>query len=468
MKKLCLLLAVALLAALAPVGVAGAGSTDLYTVVFRSETLPADAAALVGAAGGEVVLAIPEIGVMQVRAGGGFIGRILDARGVLTAGPSIVWSLEEVAAEELAPEAVTGSGDYYERYQWDIKRVTDDGASFALGTGSHDVVVAVVDSGIYPHPALAMNLLGGRNFVPAGGLYGNDATETGDPNDFIDRNRHGTHCAGTIAANGRVYGVGPDLGLRAYRVLSASGSGYTSWIAAGMVQATLDGCDVISMSLGGYDVIGQVWWTDPVTGDTYKLGNDIADMLAYQRAALFAANNGTVVVSSAGNAALNCTNKKEVTDYLNAVYGPYGYYFVGATFKVPAICPGVVCVSATGMNDVLAFYSCYGPGYVDLAAPGGDLQMYPYGLCLNAYGFYNPATGAGVSNGYIWMGGTSMACPKVAAVAALIKWADPSLNAHQITVLLQQTAQDIGPIGVDGYFGYGMVNAYSALNAVQP
>lgn len=61
-----------------------------------------------------------------------------------------------------------------------------------------------------------------------------------------------------------------------------------------------------------------------------------------------------------------------------------------------------------------------------------------------------------------------MACPKVAAVAALIKWAHPELNAHQITAKLQQSAEDIGKVGVDEYFGFGMVSAFNALSDSAP
>ena len=46
-----------------------------------------------------------------------------------------------------------------------------------------------------------------------------DDSETGHPNDLLDHNGHGTHVAGIIAANGKVKGIGPDLGIRAYRVL---------------------------------------------------------------------------------------------------------------------------------------------------------------------------------------------------------------------------------------------------------
>jgi len=446
-------------------GGAEAGPERLYTVVFTGPELPADAAEVIAAAGGEVVLAVPEVGMVQAKAPGGFVGRVLASPGVLTAGPSVALSLDLPAVEVAETEGIVGPADLYNRYQWDIKRVTRNGASFGLGTGSHDVVVGVLDTGCYPHPDLARNLLGGRNLIPALG-FGNDPTETGDPSDYLDRHGHGTHCAGTIAANGRCLGVGPDLGVRAYRVLTREGSGYTAWIVAGMVAAVDDGCRVLSMSLGGYCVRGQVWWTDPETGVTHKLGNDIPDLWAYRRAVEYAVRHGALVVAAAGNDAWNCTRQHEVTERLNEEYGPLGYTIVGASLEVPGGVAGVVTVSATGPDDLLSSYSNYGPSFIDLAAPGGDFKLYPqpgwwYDMCLNCYARVNPDGSAFV--GWAWMAGTSMATPKVAGVAALVAAAHPDYDPARVRRVLFTTAEDIGKKGADWFYGYGLVDAYAAL-----
>ena len=85
-------------------------------------------------------------------------------------------------------------------------------------------------------------------------------------------------------------------------------------------------------------------------------------------------------------------------------------------------------------------------------------------MCLSAY--------MDLENGYshyAWWEGTSMATPKVSAVAALIidqaKSAGESLTPAQVTARLQQTAIDIGKVGADAYFGHGFVSAYYALLA---
>lgn len=106
----------------------------------------------------------------------------------------------------------TTASDLYERYQWNIKQVTDNGESWKLpnGTGKsvdgQDIVIGVIDTGIdYTHPDLKGNYVYGKSFVP------NDQ----DPHDELG---HGTHVAGAIAANVRVKGIGPYLKIASYRV----------------------------------------------------------------------------------------------------------------------------------------------------------------------------------------------------------------------------------------------------------
>lgn len=64
--------------------------------------------------------------------------------------------------------------------QWDIQRITNNGESYKLGTGSHNVVVGIVDTGIdRDHRDLVKNLMpGSKNFVPAGGFQGTESSET--------------------------------------------------------------------------------------------------------------------------------------------------------------------------------------------------------------------------------------------------------------------------------------------------
>lgn len=457
------LLAVMLLVSLAAVSGAQAPAAINFDVVFAGSTLPADAVASVEALGGKVVGSIPEIGYLKVAGPSTLIKALNGHKSILAASPEVMHFLKPANMVQADVDAVnTAAADLYNAYQWDIKQVTNNGASWELSTGSHGTVVGIVDTGASTqHPALKANLLGGRNYVPVGNDTYNDPGETGDPADIEDRHGHGSHVAGNIAGNGRILGIGPNLGFRAYRVFGAEGGSPSDRIMKAMIDAANDGVDVISMSLGGFDSIAGYTWTDPETGDVYK-GKDIAYTIMYKRAVQYAVSKGIVVVAAAGNDAINIANPVEVTAFLNWAYGDYGYYFWGASKEVPGTLPGVVTVSATGPDMSLASYSNYGPGAIDLTAPGGDFQRWPVG---DWYLDMNLSACDGL--GYCFMAGTSMATPKVSAVAALMidqaKTNGQKLTPSQVTTKLQQTAVDIGKKGADPYFGYGMVNAYNAL-----
>jgi lantibiotic leader peptide-processing serine protease len=441
------------------VSAAPAGATYTFTVVFRANQLPADAAATVASLGGTVVSSVPQLGAMTVTGPASLMTKLNGHQAVQAASPAIEFKLPAVMVAEAAvkPETVnTAAADLYNALQWDIKQVTNTGASWALGTGSHNTVVGIVDTGVSTqHPALMANLLGGQNFTPDG------PGGTVVPTDIEDKNGHGSHVAGNIAGNGRILGIGPNLGFRSYRVFGATGGSPSDRIANAMIAAVNDGVDVISMSLGGFDGISGYTWTDPANGTVYK-GKDVADLLLYKRAVQYAVNHGVVVVAAAGNDATNITNPTAVTAFLNAAYGSEGYFFWGASREVPGTLPGVLTVSATGPDKSLSSYSNYGPGAIDLSAPGGDFQRYPVGdwytdMCLSSY----------KGTGYVWMAGTSMATPKVAAVAAVVidqaKAAGVKLTPAQVVAKLQQTAVDLGKPGYDPFYGQGMANAYTAL-----
>ncbi|KEZ48998.1 S8 family serine peptidase [Metabacillus indicus] len=125
------------------------------------------------------------------------------------------------------------------------------GANEAWETGftGKGIKVAVIDTGVdYTHPDLKGNFkkYKGYDFVDDD----NDPQETpkGDPRG--EETIHGTHVAGTVAANGGIKGVAPDAQLLGYRVLGPGGSGSTEDVIAGIEQAVEDGADVMNLSLG--------------------------------------------------------------------------------------------------------------------------------------------------------------------------------------------------------------------------
>ena len=106
----------------------------------------------------------------------------------------------------------------------------------------------------------------------------------------------------------------------------------------------------------------------------------------------------------------------------------------------PAAYDGVIAVSATDHNDVKAGFSSYGT-FIDVAAPGVNI----FSTKLN--GTYGYASG------------TSMACPHVAGLAALLKSGDTTLTPDQVEHILETTADDLGHSGWDTFYGSGRINA---------
>ncbi len=471
-KVFAILLSLALLLSFLPSVYAGGkdSQAEYYSVLFNKNSIPASFAKDVSKFGGEVVYTVPEIGFAQVKASTADFSKLKGIAGVSAANPSISWNLPE--SQQIKAEGVNPANAALWDLQWDIQRITNDGASYELGTGSHDVVVGIVDTGIdRDHRDLVKNLLpGSKNFVPAGGFQGEEPYETGDPNAFDDLHGHGSHVAGSIAGNGAMLGVAPDTGIRAYRVFG-TGSAESAWIYAAMIAAANDGVDVISMSLGGFDVIGQTFYVDPVTGKKENLGNDVADFKAYKRAVEYVTNKGSLVVVAAGNDGINATNKKEVMNFLNNEYAGDGLYFVGAGFEVPGTIPGVVTVSATGPKDVLANYSNYGPGFVDIAAVGGDARLYDQYAAEGRFDEYLAKRlfetefnlSASNTGGWYWSIGTSMATPKVSAVAALLIDKYGKMTPAKLQDLLYKKAVDPVKGSDKQFFGNGHLDAYDAL-----
>lgn len=266
-------------------------------------------------------------------------------------------------------------------------------------------------------------------------------------------------------------GVGPDLGLRAYRVFGL-GSAETPWILSAMVQAADDGSDVLSMSLGGFDYLGQVFEKNPETGKWENAGNNSADMVAYKRALKYVESKGAVVVTSAGNDGLDARNNKQVVEFINESLGE-NVQLRGTAKIAPADYAGIINVSATGPNDQLAVYSNYGAGFVDLATVGGDTRLYDQYeaegrldeyLANNMH--YNEFTMSADSegSGYYFSVGTSMATPKASAVAALIiDQHNGELKPNQVKKILFKKGVEKVKGNEKKKFGNGHLNAFEAV-----
>ena len=446
-----------------------------YLIAFKKD-LPSNYQSIISNAGGQVIRAIPAIGALEVKSSNAsFLDNLKGVSSIQAANKEIVHTLDK---EEISPAAADGNpvtdipqpeniGSYW-KYQWDIKNITNDGASYKLngGTGK-GATVGVIDSGIDAnHPDLIKNYRGGRNFVPAG--TDDDETETGDSTDVKDRGGHGTHVAGSIAANGKLKGVGPDLQIRSYRVFPESGSAPTAWIVDAIVAAADDKVDVINMSIGGFDSLK--YYTNG------QKNSDIADVLLWKRAIEYAVQKNVTVVAAAGNESLNMNDKKMVTDYLNKEYGSADLIFKGPSVETPGQIPGVVTVSSSNQwsTDKIAFYSNYGNSFIDVAAPGGDNgptyaetgdlnQRDFHYRALSTWPTYSAPYFTSNLHSYALLHGTSMASPKVAGIAGVIKAAHPTYSPAQVANLIKQTSKDYGKPGHDALFGDGEANIYNAL-----
>ena len=129
----------------------------------------------------------------------------------------------------------------------------------------------------------------------------------------------------------------------------------------------------------------------------------------------------------------------------------------------------VIAVGATRYDETLAYYSNYGPS-LDLVAPGGDLRVDQnkdgYGDGVLQQTFYRKLN----NWGYYFFSGTSMASPHIAGTAALLfakAVADINGNGKvndEIRMVLESSADDLGPVGRDDTYGHGLINAAAALN----
>src|SRR4051812_42508335 len=275
-----------------------------------------------------------------------------DAVDRLEADPRVAWA---------EPDAYRHAGalpnDPLLAQQWALRNTgqTVDGAAGAADadihaaeawertTGSPDVKVAVVDSGInFGQPDLAPNIW--RNPGESGGGRETNGVDD-DGNGFVDDWRgwdfvqsdndpsdnygHGSHVAGTIAARGDngigVAGVAWRASLIPVRVLDNTDRGVCSDTAAGMAYAVHAGARIVNLSVGA---------RLPCQAE-----RDVIDGAPDTLFVVAAMNDGRDVDTTGGY--------------------PCAYTE-----------PNIVCVAASDQSDHLASFSNYGARSVDLAAPG--------------------------------------------------------------------------------------------------
>ncbi|MCK0161243.1 S8 family peptidase [Allomuricauda sp. F6463D] len=219
--------------------------------------------------------------------------------------------------------------------------------------------------------------------------YGN-----GNPQNQVDSESHGTHVAGIIAAkrnNGiGVNGVANNVKIMSIRAVP-NGDEYDKDIALGIRYAVDNGATIINCSFGKSFSPKAEWVYDAIK---------------------YAASKDVLIVHAAGN------DGEDLELEENKNY-PNDHQFGGTEFVDNMITVGAL--SSSYGSDMVASFSNYGNQSVDVFAPGAEI----YSTMPN--------------NEYTFQGGTSMAAPAVAGVAALIRSFNPELTASQVKTIIMQS-----------------------------
>jgi serine protease AprX len=310
------------------------------------------------------------------------------------------------------------------------------------GVNGSGVTVAVVDSGIATHDALAKKIVAAVSFV------------TGDPS-TNDGFGHGTHVAGIIAGIsgpavkvGAAYssGIAPGANLVNVRVLNNQGVGYTSDVLAGVQWVIANRAKynirVMNLSLG--HPVTESCDTDPLCQ-------------AVNQAVL----SGITVVVAAGNNG-KTANGQTVLGGINSPGNSPLAITVGALNTWGTVARG---------DDTVTTYSSRGPTafdyYVkpDVAAPGNRIiSTEASGSYLASHYAVLHNAGYG-TNGYMQLSGTSMATPMVSGAAALLLSGAQGLSPTQIKMALQMGATYLPDAGMIGA-GAGSVNIWASRKII--
>ncbi|WP_435970808.1 S8 family peptidase [Streptomyces sp. Qhu_M48] len=436
-------------------------------------------------AGGEVVIAYDQIGVIVVHSQNPeFAKTIRKAHGVVSAGSTRTapltaqsdnaidggtQALSEAEAKAAAARA-TDEQDALEPLQWDLPAIKADKAHQRT-LGSKRVTVAVIDTGVDDtHPDLAPNF---DVKASANCVSGKPDTTAGSWRPNPGESDHGTHVAGTIAAakNGiGITGVAPGVKVSGIKVSTPDGFFYTEAVVCGFVWAAEHGVDVTNNS----------YYTDPWMFACKNDADQKALIEAVTRATRYAERKGAVNVAAAGNSKFDLA-ADSIVDNSSPNDTTPGDRVIDPKqcLDYPAMLPGVVTVSATGAKDLKASYSNYGLGVIDIAAPGGDRTEYQTPDAPAVNGRILSTT---VNGGYNYKAGTSMAAPHAAGVLALIKSTHPHASPAALKALLYAQADkractnpyDIegdgkidavceGGKNKNGFYGAGLIDALDAV-----
>ncbi|MET8245554.1 S8 family serine peptidase [Streptomyces sp. NPDC005202] len=439
----------------------------------------------VTAVGGSVVVTYDRIGVIVVHsANPDFAQQIRAVRGVQSAGAtrtaplSASGTTDEGAVQYLSKaeaakveKASAGDSEPLEADQWDLRAIGADKAA-KINPGSRNVTVAVIDTGVDDtHPDIAPNFSPSQS---ANCVSGKADTTYGSWRPVDADHYHGTHVAGEIAAARNGTGVaGMAPGVKVAGITVAQPDPGQLFYPQSVVCAFVFAAD------HGVEITNNSYYVDPWQYNCLDDPDQKAIVDAVNRAQLYARSKGTLSVAAAGNSGYDLDSDAIVDDSspddsppVNRTVDPH------TCFDVPTQLPGVVTVSATGVKGAKSYYSSYGAGVIDVAAPGGDKYQIPDTPSKNGR-----ILSTLPNNQYGFLQGTSMATPHVAAAAALLKSAHSHATPAQLQALLKAEADNpgcpsdpydgdgdgvvdatcVGGKRVNGFYGFGIVNALRAV-----
>ncbi|MFC1744455.1 S8 family serine peptidase [Candidatus Riflebacteria bacterium] len=297
------------------------------------------------------------------------------------------------------------------KYTWGLTMI-NAAEAWSLGAKGQGITVGILDTGVDAnHPDLKGKI---KKFL--------NVTDDEGSSAGFDGQGHGSHTAGTIVGGskgGTHIGVAPRAKLIAVKIFTAAGRTKLSWIMRAMQfiadpDGNLDTDDtpkVCSNSWGG-------------TPQSYTMEKPRWKIVEKWR------QLGMVPVFANGNS------------------GPRP-----STTGSPAGYPHSFAVGATASKDEIAYFSSRGPikwqgkSYIkpDISAPGHGITSVKDG------------------GGYRSLSGTSMACPHIAGVCALVLSVNPNLSVRQVESIIESTSLDLGSNGKDNSFGKGRVDAAAAV-----
>jgi subtilisin family serine protease len=313
---------------------------------------------------------------------------------------SVYIEADEVKAEQLRQSTDILTLQLNEEYKINSQKVPNGFAALNLTSDyrssytGEGVNIAILDTGIdTDHPDL--NVMGGVCVL-------NDFCTNG----YMDDNGHGTHVAGILAAldnDKGILGVAPDANLYSVKAMDSTGSGTTSTILSGVEWAIDNNIDILNMSI------------------TTEKDDDALKKIIDQ-----AYSEGLLIVAAAGN---NGTS-----------YGEED------TILFPARYTNVIAVGAINNQNNRVSLSATGPA-LEIMAPGYNI----YSTVPKLSDSFD-----GIRDGYSYMTGTSMAAPYISGLLALYKEQYSHFSNTQIRELLTTNVKDLGIVGRDRKYGFGL------------